>query len=63
MTTNSDDVLRALRGQAWERAKGELRAVGMTFFGLSNANEGQFDEFTSAVDRFIEHVESNGLAE
>lgn len=58
-----ENILRALRAQAWERAKGELRSVAATFFGISSAQEGQFDSFNDEVDKFVTRVETNGLAE
>ena len=62
LNTN-EDILRALRAQAWERAKGELRAVAVTFFGNASAEPGQFDDYTAEVDKFIREVENRGLAE
>ena len=61
--TNNENILRAMRAQAWERAKGELRAVAMTFFGEEGARQGQFDEFTDAAEAFVNDVEDRGLAE
>lgn len=62
MNTN-EDILRALRAQAWERAKGELRSVAVTFFGPSSAAPDQFEQYNAEVERFINAVESQGLAE
>lgn len=58
-----ENILRALRAQAWERAKGELRAVSATFFGAPSAREGQFDKFEEAVHAFVLAIEGDGLAE
>ena len=58
-----ENILRALRAQAWERAKGELRAVAVTFFGAPSAREGQFDEYEAEVAKFVGYVEDHGLAE
>lgn len=58
-----ENILRALRGQAWERGKGELRAVLQTFFGEGAARPGQFDQFDAEVAKFIAVVEGEGLAE
>lgn len=58
-----ENILRVLRAQAWERAKGELRAVAATFFGEPSAREGQFDAFDAAVNDFVAKVEDEGLAE
>ena len=59
----SEDIMRALRAQAWERAKGELRAVAVTFFGTASAAPGQFDEYEAEVEKFVREIESRGLAE
>lgn len=61
-------ILRALRNQAWERAKGELRAMLHTFYSVNggqsdNARPGQFLELDKAIEDFTELVEENGLAE
>lgn len=58
-----DNILRALRGQAWERAKGELRAVAVTFFGEGSAAQGQFDHYNDMMEDFVKAVEDRGLAE
>ena len=58
-----ENILRALRAQAWERAKGELRSVSVTFFGESSANRGQFDQYEAELAKFIKYVEDYGLAE
>ena len=58
-----ENILRALRAQAWERAKGELRAVAMTFFGTGSAAPHQFEQYESEVEAFVKAVEAQGLAE
>ena len=58
-----ENILRALRAQAWERAKGELRAVAVTFFGDGSAAPGQFDQYEAEVEQFVKAVEDQGLAE
>lgn len=55
----SDNVLRALRAQAWERAKGELNAVLQTYFGEAE----KFEAMDAAIREFVEKVEGHGLAE
>jgi len=61
----SDKVLTSLRGMAWERAKGELRAALMTFYPeydrQGNYIEGAFKELKDLTDKFIKDVEDNGL--
>lgn len=54
---SDDRVLRTLRMQAWQRAKGELQAVIATYWD----EEETYNEMKKAVDHFIEHVEENGL--
>jgi hypothetical protein len=58
-----ENILRALRMQAWARAKGELEAVAATFFGPDSSSEDQFDRFDSERERFITYIEDNGLEE
>lgn len=55
-----DRVLRALRGQAWERAKGELGSMLTTFWD-GHGNDEQFQKANKAIKEFIKHVEDNGL--
>lgn len=60
MRTDQDfPTKRLLRMMAWERAKGELNSMGATFVGELE----QFEAFTEEVDRFVTHVEDNGLHE
>lgn len=56
-------ILRTLRNQAWERAKGELQAVMQTFWGSDTNRDGQYKELSKAIDNFITDVESRGLQE
>lgn len=55
-------VIRTLRMQAWERAKGELRAMTMaTWPGSENpptdCDSDKFQKLQEAVDSFIEKME------
>jgi len=59
----SEDIVRMLRAQAWQRAKAELRSVAETFCGHSSAVQGQFTKYSTAVDNFIREVEDEGLSE
>lgn len=63
MSSTVEHILRALRAQAWERAKGELRAIAATFYGSSSATPGQLDGYTVKVEEFIDKIEDEGLAE
>lgn len=59
----NDLILRTLRAQAWDRAKGELEAVRSTFWGPGSCHEGQFENLSAAISEFVTHVEDEGLAE
>lgn len=52
-------VKHLLRQQAWERAKGELQAVMVTYI----AEQEKFDAMYEAVTAFVMKVEDDGLAE
>jgi hypothetical protein len=55
---SDDRLLRTLRAQAWDRAKGELHSMRHTFWGDSDE---QYLALTKAIMEFIEEVEDNGL--
>jgi hypothetical protein len=55
-------ILKTLRAQAWERAKGELHAVEVTFFSHIQSDN-KHESYMAATDSFIEHVENHGLVE
>ena len=48
-------VLRTLRDQAWERAKGELEALLSTYYD----DKEEFDTADGIIRRFIEDFEDN----
>lgn len=57
-------ILRVLRQQAWERAKGELEAVLASY----NSNEilgdkERFSKMYSTINSFVSEVEDNGYVE
>ena len=52
------DEIRILRHMAWERAKGELRAMRTTY--CSNSN---FLKMSEEIEEFIDLIESRGLHE
>lgn len=52
-------MIRVLRAQAWERAKGELRSILQTYWG----EQMKFDAMREEVEGFIVRVEDGGLAE
>lgn len=62
-----DRIIKTLRAQAWERAKGELGALLNTFYPAAsfpeNSRPGQFEELDRLVAQFIRKVEGSGLEE
>lgn len=68
MSISNEKIVATMRQMAWERAKGELRSMYGTFWpsfssGTSVKDESNFEEFTAEVEKFIEHIEDNGLQE
>jgi hypothetical protein len=59
MGSNSDIGIRTMRAMAWERAKGELQSILVTFWGEQDS----FEQLTKEIDAFVKQVEDNGLAE
>lgn len=60
---NETDISRTLRAQAWERAKGELRAMLHTYHSPADSEEGQFEAIDTKINKFIEETEEAGLHE
>ena len=60
---SDENLIRLLRAQAWERAKGAMNEVRVSFHGAHACMVGQFDDFNQLADEFIARVENNGLAE
>lgn len=58
--TNDERVMRTLRAQAWERAKGEMEAVLQTYWD-GPGNDDKYRAMAAAVKDFVAHVEDNGL--
>lgn len=56
---DEEQIKRILRAQAWERAKGELKAMLATFFGEAST----FEQLNSTVDEFVSIVERHGWQE
>ena len=56
---SNEDLAGILRAQAWERAKGELNAVRVTYWG--SRDEGKLDEFDLRLEIFIREIEDLGL--
>jgi len=61
---NSANTIRTLRYQAWERAKGELQSMLVTFWGKeTNTHVDQYDDLQELIDEFVKKVEGRGLQE
>jgi len=56
---NEDKIIRTMRLQAWERAKGELKAVLQTYWG-STSNYGAMN---GEIKDFVKKIEERGLVE
>lgn len=59
MTTSDEKTVRTLRAQAWARAKGELEAVLVSYWGEMD----KYRLMNELVEKFIKTVEDEGLAE
>ena len=55
--------IHAMRLMAWERAKGELRALEHTYGGTEKLEEKKFYAFRKLLEGFIFEVEEHGLQE
>lgn len=55
----ANHILLVLRGQAWERAKGELYAMLQTFYGEPLL----YDTVNATIKEFISFIEDEGLQE
>ena len=53
------DLGAILRAQAWERAKGELRSMLVTYYGETY----RFERMNSLMEDLIKTVEGEGLEE
>ncbi len=64
---NNDEITSAMRGAAWERAKGELRSISSIGYVKWVAKDGKVIEadsrgvFMKKVEKFIEEVEDYDL--
>ena len=58
MIDEDDKVLKTLRAQAWERAKGELLSILPTYWEGSDA---PFDRMDFLTKEFIKTVEEEGI--
>lgn len=58
-TISPDTLLDVLRAQAWERAKGELQSVLVTYYDGGRQN--RFDDLNKLVSDFIKTVDDEGL--
>ena len=55
-------ILRTLRAQAWERAKGELNSILHTYWDGPGKDQ-NYKQMASLVKDLVTTVEDNGLAE
>jgi hypothetical protein len=60
MSINDDRVLRTMRAMAWERAKGELRSIGQTYW---DGTSDRYDRFKEEIEEFIKRIEDEGIIE
>lgn len=66
---SNDTLLKTQRQMAWERAKGELRSMMVTFWCYPDRDiEGrltneQYHKLDEAVNQFITKIEDEGLQE
>jgi hypothetical protein len=49
--------IRVMRTQAWERAKGELKAMEHTYWD----HDGRYNKFNSLMEKFVKEVEDQEL--
>ena len=58
-----NEVLECLRSQAWERAKGELNSMLVTFRDGFSAGPSltRFDRLQEQIQKFVESIENEGL--
>jgi hypothetical protein len=54
-----DKTIRTMRNMAWERAKGELRAMAQTYW----KEDSKYQKIMHIFDAFVEEVENNGYQE
>jgi hypothetical protein len=59
----NDKILKVLRTQAWERAKGELNSMMQTFFSGTKEESDRFCLLDAVIKDFIDNVEGNALHE
>lgn len=59
MDESTTQIISVMRAQAWERAKGELRAVLGSYYEARDT----FERMDALVAEFVERVEGEGLQE
>lgn len=55
----NEHIAEILRGQAWERTKGELQCMLVTFYSEPD----KFEELSKTIKAFVAKVENVGLQE
>lgn len=64
VNSTSDDILGVMRGQAWERVKGEIGALLAAYVSRGDEQmKARFSRMIDLSDEFIRAVEDEGLAE
>jgi len=56
---NNQDLLGIMRGQAWERAKGEMNSILAAYID----DRERFEALDKLIKAFVQEVEDNGLVE
>lgn len=63
---SESNEIRTMRQMAWERAKGELRSMLVSYWPTythGNKDESNYERMRVAIEQFVEHVEREGLQE
>jgi hypothetical protein len=61
---SEEKILRTLRTQAWQRAKGELQAVLETYWDASvHGKDAKFQKMKAAIESFVDEVEGEAWQE
>lgn len=63
--TDLDTIMRAIKAQTWEDAKGKLRAMAAIqgSYPAKAGNDDKWEQFDQKVEAFITDIEDWGLQE
>ena len=50
--------MKCMRQQAWERAKGELRSILVTYYGHD-----QYEKISDLIENFTKTIDNEGLVD